>query len=235
LYRGLRRRTNRNLLIIADILIVNKPFAQANPAIVRRLVGGLLYGNGLVRGQLVSQLPVLTKAFKWAPEKTREELTKVHLSNLPENLAFFTGAIDSEGSYGGIYQSAVYAYGKTLLPDPVDAERFVNVTWLNPLKQSGAYADQKPAISPLRSGSGTAVEDNPLLSNIRFFLEPNSGVLDMNQPANLERLASIDKLLQVSPGSTVLLRGHVDDTMVPEFHRQGRFLRAHEWLSRRWN
>jgi NitT/TauT family transport system substrate-binding protein len=67
LYRGLRRRTNRNLLIIADILIVNKPFAQANPAIVRRLVDGLLYGNGLVRGQLVSQLPVLTKAFKWAP------------------------------------------------------------------------------------------------------------------------------------------------------------------------
>jgi NitT/TauT family transport system substrate-binding protein len=93
----------------------------------------------------------------------------------------------------------------------------------------------RPAISPLRSGSGTAVEDNPLLSNIRFFLEPNSGVLDMNQPANLERLASIDKLLQVSPGSTVLLRGHVDDAMVPEFHRQGPFLRAHEWLSRRWN
>ena len=78
------QRTNRNLLIIADILIVNKPFAH-----------GLLYGNGLV--------------------------------------------------------------------------------------------------SPLRSGSGTAVEDNPLLSkDIRFFLEPNSGVLDMNQPTNLERRASID-------------------------------------------
>jgi NitT/TauT family transport system substrate-binding protein len=98
LYRGLRRRINRNLLIIADILIVNKPFAQANPAIVRRLVDALLYGNGLVRDQLVSQLPVLAKAFKWAPEKTREELTKVHLSNLPENLAFFTGAIDSEAA-----------------------------------------------------------------------------------------------------------------------------------------
>ena len=214
--------TNRNLLIIADILIVNKPFAQANPAIVQGLVDGLLYGNGLVRDQLASQLPVLTKAFKWTPEKTREELAKVHLSNLPENLAFFTGAIDSGGSYGGIYQSAVYAYGKTLLPDPVDAERFLNVTWLNALKQSGAYADQKLAISPLRSGSGTAVEDNPLLSkDIRFFFEPNSAVLDMNQPANLERLASIDKLLQVSPGSTVLLRGHVDDAMVPEFHKQG--------------
>ena len=119
----------------------------------------------------------------------------------------------------GIYQSAVYAYGKTLLPDPVDAKRFVNVTWLNPLKQSGAYADQKPAISPLRSGVRHGCRGQPSSQQHPLFLEPNSGVLDMNQPANLERLASIDKLLQVSPGSTVLLRGHVDDAMVPEFDR----------------
>jgi NitT/TauT family transport system substrate-binding protein len=28
-------------------------------------------------------------------------------------------------------------------------------------------------------------------------------------------------MLQVSPGSTVLLRGHVDDSMVPTFQKQG--------------
>jgi NitT/TauT family transport system substrate-binding protein len=46
-------------------------------------------------------------------------------------------------------------------------------------------------------------------------------VLDLNQPANFERLASIRKLLQVSPGSTVLLRGHVDDALVEQFRAQG--------------
>jgi len=214
--------TNRNLLIIADILIVNKPFATANPAIVQGLVDGLLYGNRLVRDQTASQIPVIAKAFGWTPEETKIELSKVHLSNLPENQAFFSGAIDSAGSYGGIYQSAVYAYGKELLPDPVDSGRFVNLTWLEELAKTGAYADQKVAIAPLRSGSTAAVEENPLLSkDIRFYFQPNSSVLDLSEQANFERLADIRKLLQVSPGSTVLLRGHVDDAMIEDFRRQG--------------
>jgi NitT/TauT family transport system substrate-binding protein len=40
--------TNRNLLIIADIFIVNKGFAQQNPEKVAGLVNGLLEGNRLV-------------------------------------------------------------------------------------------------------------------------------------------------------------------------------------------
>ena len=32
---------------------------------------------------------------------------------------------------------------------------------------------------------------------------------------------TIKKLLQVSPGSTVLLRGHVDDSMIETFRKQG--------------
>ena len=31
----------------------------------------------------------------------------------------------------------------------------------------------------------------------------------------------IKKMLQVSPGSTILLRGHVDNSKVPEFRKQG--------------
>ncbi len=214
--------TNRNLLIIADILIVNKPFASANPTIVQGLVDGLLYGNRLVRDQTASQIPVISKAFGWTADETRSELSKVHLSNLPENQAFFSGAIDSAGSYGGIYQSAVYAYGKELLPDPVDAGRFLNLGWLEAVAKTGEYADQKVAIAPLRSGSSAAVEENPLLSkDIRFFFQPNSSALDLSEQANFERLADIRKLLQISPGSTVLLRGHVDDAMIADFRRQG--------------
>lgn len=214
--------TNRNLLIIADVLIVNKPFATANPAIVQGLVDGLLYGNRLVRDQTAAQIPVIAKAFGWTAEQTKTELSKVHFSNLPENEAFFSGAIDSAGSYGGIYQSAVYAYGRELLPDPVDAGRFLNLSALETLAKSGAYADQKIAIAPLRSGSSAAVEDNPLLSkDIRFFFQPNSAVLDLSEQVNFDRLADIRKLLQISPGSTVLLRGHVDDAMIQDFRNQG--------------
>ncbi|HEY8901726.1 MAG TPA: OmpA family protein [Chthoniobacterales bacterium] len=214
--------TNRNLLIVADILVVNKPFAQANPAIVAGLVDGTIHGAQLLRTQRDAQIPVVAKAFGWSAAETREELDKVHFSNLPEDLAFFSGAIDSAGSYGGIYQSAVYAYGPQLIPDPVDASRFLDLAALQALEKSGAYADQKMEIVPLRSGNLAAVEDNPLLSkDIRFFFEPNSSVLDLNETKNFERLDDIRKLLQVSPGSTVLLRGHVDDAMVPEFRRQG--------------
>ena len=43
----------------------------------------------------------------------------------------------------------------------------------------------------------------------------------MSNQKNLQDLASIAKLLQVSPGSTILLRGHVDNSLVEEFRRQG--------------
>lgn len=214
--------TNRNLLVVADILIVNKPYAQANPAQVDGLVDGLLYGNNLVRTQQASQIPIIAKAFKWTPEQTKEELAKVHLSNLPENIAFFSGAIDSAGSYGGIFQSAIYAYGKSLIPDPVDAERFLAPAALQAAEKSGAYAAQKVDIAPLRSGNNSAVEENPLLSkDIRFFFEPNSAVLDLKQTENFQMLSDVRQLLTISPGSTVLLRGHVDDTLVPQFRSQG--------------
>jgi NitT/TauT family transport system substrate-binding protein len=149
-------------------------------------------------------------------------LAKVHLSNLPENLAFFSGAIDAAGSFGGIYQSAVYSYGSELIKDPVDSDRFVDLTHLKALEQAGAFKEQKVAIAPIRSAAGAPVEGDPLLSkDIRFLFAPNSANLDINNQDNLKNLEAIKRLLQVSPGSTVLLRGHVDNSMVEEFRKKG--------------
>ncbi|MFZ5480420.1 MAG: OmpA family protein [Myxococcota bacterium] len=209
--------TNRNLLVIADILVVNRGFAQANPAIVAGLVDGLLEGNRRVRAG--GEREVVARAFGWDAAKTEAELAKVHLSNHPENLAFFSGAIDMAGSFGGIFQSAVYAYGRGVVREAIDPARFVDVSHLE--AQKGAYADQVVEIAPIRQAAGT-VEQDPLLSkDIRFLFEPNSSKLDMQDAGNLARLADLKRLLQVSPGSTVLLRGHVDDGMVPEFRKQG--------------
>ena len=214
--------TNRNLLIIADILVVNRGFAQQQPKMVEGLVAGLLEGNRLVRDNPGPQLDTVGRAFKWDREKTRAELAKVHLANLPENLAFFSGAIDAAGSFGGIYQSAVYAYGTQFIQNPVDADKFFDLTPLRAIEQAGAFKDQKVAIAPIRSSGSPAVENDPLLSkNIRFLFSQNSAVLDVSKQSNLDSLEDIRRLLQVSPGSTILLRGHVDRSRVEEFRKQG--------------
>jgi NitT/TauT family transport system substrate-binding protein len=214
--------TSKNVLIVADILIVNKGFAQQQPQMVAGLVNGLLEGNRAVRDNPTAYYDLIGQAFKWDREKTRTELAKVHLSNLPENLAFFSGAIDAAGSFGGIYQSAVYAYGNQLIKDPIDGERFLDLQHLKALDQSGAFKDQKVAIAPIRSSAGGPVETDPILSkDIRFLFAPNSSNLDTNNADNLKNLEAIRRLLQVSPGSTILLRGHVDTSRMEEFRKQG--------------
>lgn len=214
--------SNKNLLIIADVLVVNEGFAQAHPRIVEALVRGALEGNRLVRESTEAQLPVIAQAFKWSADQARAELQKVHLSNLPENLAFFSGAIGAAGSFGGIYQSAVYAYGSALIKDPADASRFTDVSALQALDRGGLFKNEQIAIAPISSTPGGSVETDPLLSkDIRFLFQPNSATLDQSNSENLRNLEAIKQLLTVSPGSTILLRGHVDNSMVEEFRKRG--------------
>ena len=214
--------TNRNLLIIADVLILHRGFAQEHPKIVEGLVQGLLEGNRMVRDRADQYLDVVGRSFKWSRDDTKSELATVHLSNLPENLAFFSGSIDSAGSFGGIYQSAVLAYGSDLIKDPPDSSKFMDLSALQAADKSGLFKDQKLAIAPIRSAPGGSLETNPLLSkDIRFLFEPNSADLDLSNQENLRNLEAIKKLLQVSPGSTLLLRGHVDNAMQEEIRRKG--------------
>jgi NitT/TauT family transport system substrate-binding protein len=213
--------TNKNLLIIADVLVVNKGFAQANPKIVAGLVEGVLEGNRLVRDNAAAHLDVIAKAFKWNREQARDELAKVHLSNLPENLAFYSGAIDYAGSFSGIFSAATLAYG-TLIDQPTDADRYMDASHLQVLQTAGAFVGQQIELAPIRSTASGALEGDPLLTkDIRFLFEPNSTKLDLNHQANLSSLDSIRRLLQVSPGSTILLRGHVDNALVEKFRQQG--------------
>lgn len=214
--------SNRNLLVIADLLVVNGEFARTQPEKVQALVHGLLEGNRLLRDQPETQLGVVSRAFGWSVEDTRAELAKVHFSNLPENLAFFEGTIDAAGSYQGIFQSALLAYGG-IIRNPADPERYVDLAALKALATRPEFAAQRVSIAPIRSGSGgVALEGDALLSrDIRFFYQPNSAELDASAPKNQEYLEIIRGFLQVSPGSVVVLRGHVDDARVREFEQQG--------------
>jgi NitT/TauT family transport system substrate-binding protein len=213
--------SNRNLLVIADVLAVNKGFAKANPDMVRGLVHGILEGNRRLRDQQAANIGVVAKAFGWTEAEARDELAHVHLANLPENRAFFGGTIDSAGSFGGIFQSSVLAYG-SVIKNPTDAARFADVSFLEALAKKGLYADQKIAIAPIKTATAGALEGDPLLSkDIRFFFEANSATLDRGATQNIEYLDTIKRFLQVSPGSTVVLRGHVDNARVDEFRSQG--------------
>ena len=214
--------SNKNLLLVADILVFNRGWAETHPKQLQGVVAGLIAGNQMVSDNPDARLDELQKAFAWDKARARTELSRIHFSNLPENLAFFGGTIDSAGSYGGIFQSAVLAYGPKLLPNPADGDRFMDLAPLKALDASGEFKDQRIAIAPIRSNAGAPLEGNPLLSkDIRFFFEPNSATLDMTRPENSEFLGSIKSYLQISPGSLIVLRGHVDNARVEEFRKQG--------------
>ncbi len=214
--------SNKNLLLVADILVFNRAWAETHPTQVRGIVEGIIAGNQLVRDDPAANLPHLTKAFGWTAEQAQTELSRVHLSNLPENLAFFTGTIDAAGSYGGIFQSAVLAYGTQYIPNPADPDRFLDLAPLKAIDADGLYKGQRMAIAPIRSANGAPLEGSPLLAkDIRFLFESNSSTLDMQRPENLRWLESIKGYLQISPGSLIVLRGHVDNQRVAEFRTQG--------------
>ena len=157
---------------------MNKEFAQENPDIVRGLVHGVLEGNRLLRDSPDQHIGVVAKAFQWSDAEARDELSHVHLSNLPENRAFFSGTLDVAGSFGGIFQSSVLAYG-SIIRNPTDPQRFVDTAALEALQKKGLYADQRIAIAPIRTAKQASLENDPLLKkDIRFFFQPNSAALD---------------------------------------------------------
>ncbi len=216
---------NRNLLVVADILLFNKAFAQERPDIVRTLVEGTLLKNQEIRTNPDAHAAALAKAFsiyEWTEADARDELSRVHLSNLPENLSFFRGSIAEAGSFASVYQSANLAYGPELLPRPVDSSHFADLSALQAIEAAGTLSSQVASIEPVKTSQQEPLEADPLLTrDIRFFFLPNDYRLDMANPENAKLLGDVNRLLGVSPGSVVLLRGHVDDARREEFRQQG--------------
>jgi NitT/TauT family transport system substrate-binding protein len=214
--------SNKNLLIIADILIVNRGWAEKNPQQVADLADGLLMGNKMVRSDPAGNADVIGKAFGWERAKTLAELQKVLLANLPEQQAFFSAGMTQGGSFASIYQSAILDYGTELIPNPVDSDRFVSGDALKAAAASGSYATETASITPISSGPAAMSEADPVLSkDIRFLFDPNKSTLNMNDPENLKNLNAIKKILDVSPGSHIILVGHVDNSRIPDLMKNG--------------
>jgi NitT/TauT family transport system substrate-binding protein len=182
-----------------------------------------LWGAEEIKKNPDIHIPVVAKAFKQELAEMKESLQDVHLSNLPENLLFFSDKPGQIGSFNDIYYSAVYAYGKDIIKNPVPPERLVNRTYLDELEKARTFAGQKVELGPSEEKDKKVVlESNPLLTKqIRFHFEPNSTDLDLNDKSNQEALRDLTQLLKLAPGSYLLLRGHLDNSNVAEFKKQG--------------
>jgi NitT/TauT family transport system substrate-binding protein len=215
--------TNRNQLIIADILVVNRGFAEKHPEMVKGLVHGLLEGNRLVdevkKGKSGgAALDLLAKAFTTDPkdaydrDSMRGELGKVDLSNYPLNSAFFEDKMPLGGSFDGIYQEAVRCYGKELIDTEVDPSIFVDQKYLKEIGKIPEFAHQVSSIGaipgPIPNKLASVVR-----KNVRFVFDRNQyDQIDPNAGDNRSNLEFIGKFVRVSPGSLLKLIGHIDDT-----------------------
>ena len=219
--------TTANLLVIADVLVLNEGFAKANPKIVLGLVDGLLAGNEMVREDPDKHFVILEKVFEWEKGDAAKELKKVHLANLPENLAFFNGTIDSAGSFEYILETAIDIYKSQIIGKPIKCESVLSLDALKSAEKSGVYKNQKSKIEPvLVDGIGeTTVDDQaaPLLSkNVTIEFQPNKATV-IDDVKNQEAFKTITALLKIGNGSTVKLRGHADSEKLDAFRKRADF------------
>jgi NitT/TauT family transport system substrate-binding protein len=215
--------SNRNLLVVADILIVNAGFAKQNPKMVTGLVEGILRGVEDIRKDPEGTLPVIAKAFDKTPDEMRALMKDVHLSNHAENVLFFSPEGGQIGTFQEIYYSSVYAYGKDIIKSPVAPEKLINRTHLEELAKVPEFQGQEVRLRPIQSSEKKeTLENNPLFTKqIRFRFEPNSTELDLSDSSNQEALKDLTTLLRLFPGSYLLLRGHLDNSKVEEFKQKG--------------
>jgi NitT/TauT family transport system substrate-binding protein len=217
------KTTNRNQLIIADILVVNRGFAQKHPDMVRGLVHGLLEGNRLVdevkKGKSDgAELDLLAKAFTTDPkdaydrDSMNEELRKVDLSNYSLNKAFFEDKMPRGGSFNGIYQEAVRCYGKGLIDAETDTSVFVDTKYLDEIGKKPEFASQKISIEP-NPGPIPNNWSEVVRQNVRFVFARNEYTrIDENFGENRSNLEFISNFVRMSPGSLLKLTGHLDDS-----------------------
>jgi NitT/TauT family transport system substrate-binding protein len=210
-----------NLLIVADILIVNQGFAKENPKVVDGLVDGLLAGNQLLKSNPAIYAPIVSSAFGWEQGEIADELKKVHLANLPENLAFFNGSIITGGSYSYLFETATEIYSPQLNGPKMDYKAVVYSSGLEVADKSGRYDGQEQSITYIDiEGIGEAPA--PVLQkSIILEFGPNSAELDPDLGDNRYAIANLQKnlrtLMQIAPGSQIILEGHADALILNDF------------------
>jgi NitT/TauT family transport system substrate-binding protein len=213
--------SNANQLIVADVLAINKAFALANPKIVKGLTHGIIEGNRRVIAGLktddTKMFELLAKALTtdneepWTADNVKVELGNIELANFALNKAFFTDTLELGGSYQGIFEEAVKAYG-SLVTAPTSADRFLDLKPLDELlTEVPAFASDQVTIKEFSGPKPSRTL--AVWRDLDFIFERNiydRVPLDLGE--NKESLDQIARYVKFAPGSRIQLTGHLDDS-----------------------
>ena len=191
---------------------------------VAGLVQGLLEGNRMVRDDPEQHLDVIGRAFKWTargregaswPRCTRRTCPRTSRSSRARS----TPPAASAGSTSRPSRLRQR-------PDQGPAGRRAASSTSRRCRRSTRRGSSRTRRSrSRRSAAAAARRSRPTRCSAR-----TSGSCSSRTPSdarswrtqeNLKNLEAIKRLLQVSPGSTLLLRGHVDNAQIEEFRKQG--------------
>ena len=148
----------------------------------------------------------------------------MHLANLPENKAFFSGTLSSAGSFNYIYETSRLVYGNKLIGQPHESDKIILDKHISEIDKSGIFKGQLTGIEPkrIKLDAAEASEEDAILSkDLQFKFKANKSELDMLVEENKNAVESIKNLLTVSPGSRIVLRGHADGSNLEEHRKHG--------------
>ena len=231
--------TNKNLLVVADVLVAAPRLRRsATRRWSQGLVQGLLEGNRMVRGKPRRA----TRHHRQGVQVDARRRARRAGQGPPVEPAREPRVLLRRDRRGRQLRRHLPVGGARLRqrPDQGSAER-------GPLRQPGRAARRSrgPASSRTRrsrsrrSAAAAPARSRAIRSCQQGHPVPVRAELRDARPrgtrTNLGNLDVIKRMLQVSPGSTMLLRGHVDNAMVDEFRKKGgeEFVRRRP--SRRWS
>lgn len=213
--------TNKNLLNIADVLIVNQGFAEAQPKIVQALVTAVLRGN--MRARQLQKKPnkaefdLIAKALTTDPsspgtaEDIERSIRNIYFMNTAENEAFFTDQLPRGDSFEGVWQSANRLYGSALVSANSHNSKVTLLPKIFRSSEIRSLSDGKISI-PLLASNDKGTYSAIASANHDLVFQRNSAALETEAGAagNAEILTALARKLKREVGCRILLRGHVD-------------------------
>ena len=112
---------------------------------------GLLAGCGRSPSQGLTRVTLM---LDWTPNTNHTGLyvaqAKGFYKDAGLDVTILEGAVDMAGSFSGIFQSAVYAYGREVVRDPANPSAYVDLAALQALEADPRFAGQKIELAPVR-------------------------------------------------------------------------------------
>lgn len=214
--------TTKNQLIIANVLILNRGFAEENANMAKGLVHGLLEGNRRINDIKLGKasdvaLAVVAKALTTDAAHPKdvaflkEELKRCDFSTLGLTEAFLEDRMLQGASFAGIFEEAVKAYElASTVGESVN--RYVHLPIVKGLAALPEFAPENDSLKSI-GGLAEAQRSIVMWKDVHFVFGRNVyNAIRAEDGDNAKNLAEIARYVRYSPGSILKLTGHLDDS-----------------------